>query len=414
MFFLLWYSTFTIPGHAQEARKNVIYSYFEGQQPNSQINVKMGRDAATGLTGQEFTIVIKNLTQHKLKIYGRYFAKLVCGNTKDGNIEIELKPGEVKGGNAYLFDADGLTQTVQAEDCKAVNDNRIKNLGFQITSITDLTTWEQEKAAQPPESNSTSNINTYSNSSSAGSHYNSYSTKKDSYNNSSSYNRNQTIVNNLNMQLENNRRTMDAVTSGMQQFSNMLEENAARKQAQREAEAESRKQEEEIREQEAVIRAQEEAEQQAKEAEARRQREAAEEAERGRQWNIDLQIWGNYGISRKTATVADNIQQVYYLVYERSYVTGKVKVKTYALNKYSDDTWMLQSDLLDKIGFKNYFGNAGVGQLLGAYEDRQTATAAINHIKAQAPDAIIDNSFLEINGAGTKEAAGTDTDFWNN
>lgn len=55
--------------YTQETHKNVIYSNFEEQQPNNKIKVLMRRDAETGTTDQEFSIVIKNITEHKLKIY---------------------------------------------------------------------------------------------------------------------------------------------------------------------------------------------------------------------------------------------------------------------------------------------------------------------------------------------------------
>ncbi|PUZ21294.1 hypothetical protein DCC81_25125 [Chitinophaga parva] len=108
------------------------------------------------------------------------------------------------------------------------------------------------------------------------------------------------------------------------------------------------------------------------------------------------------------------INMAYYLVYERNYQTGSVKVRSYALKKYNDDTWMLQDDLLQKIGFRDYFHNGGFGTLLGAYRAKQDALDVIDHIRANAPSANIDSSFLPINSDGAIQPAGADKDFWNN
>jgi len=402
-----------ISATAQESRKNVIYSYFEGRQPNSKINIHMGHDAETGLTGQEFTIVIKNLTQHKLKVYGRYFANLVCGGTKDGNIEIELKPGESKGGDAYLFDVNGLTQTVQPEDCKAVNKTRIKGVAFQITSVTDLTEWEQEKSEQPTNSKSsnsysTSNNSTYQNSTSGSNYSNSNrNSTTNSYNNSSNYNRNQAIMNNLNTQLENNRRTTEAITSGIQQIGNLFLQNQQRKQAEREAAAERRRQQEEAEEQRQEQQRQREAEEQEQQrqeqlriAEENRIRAENDKKAMDNQWNLDMRIIGeNLVLNKKTSEIPDNIKQVYYIAYQRNYNTGEVTLSSYTLNKYSDDTWMPLNDLLGKIGFQPYFNTGGVGQLLGFYTSKKAASGILTRIKNTAHIKTSDDSFLPITNA---------------
>ncbi|MGN6291303.1 MAG: tetratricopeptide repeat protein [Chitinophagaceae bacterium] len=408
MVLLILLSATVMVANTQESRKNVIYSYFEGQQPNSKINISMGRDAETGLTGQEFTIVIKNLTQHKLKVYGRYFANLVCGYTKDGNIEIELKPGESKGGSAYLFDVDGLTQTVQPEDCKAVNKNRIKSVGFQITSVTDATEWEQEKATQPPTNKSSaSSVSTYGSSTTSGTstttNYSSRNTSTTNQNNS------QAILNNLNRQLENNRNTYNNVSNGIQQLGNLLLENQQREQAERETERRRRQAAEEAeqqRKEEQRQREAEEREQQQQEQlrinEENRIKSENDEKQRDMQWAVDKQIIGdNLILNKKTSGIADNVKQVYYIVYERNYGTGEVSLKSYTLNKYSDGTWMLFNDVLNKIGFSLYFHSGGVGQLLGFYTTKKEAVDIINRIKSIAKIKKVDDSFIELTPKAT-------------
>ncbi|MGN6490489.1 MAG: hypothetical protein ACTHLE_00730 [Agriterribacter sp.] len=52
------------------------------------------------------------------------------------------------------------------------------------------------------------------------------------------------------------------------------------------------------------------------------------------QWNVDKEIIGsNLVLNKKTSQIPDNIKQVYYIVYERSYSTGEVSLKSYTLNK---------------------------------------------------------------------------------
>lgn len=128
-----------------KGQANADFYYFEGQQPRSEINVSMAKHKKTGASGQNFGIIIQNRTQNKIKVYGRYYANLICNNQKSQTFEIVLKAGEQKGGASFLLDTDGLSETVFEEDCKAVNHNRIKNVGFQITSVVNLTEIENKK-----------------------------------------------------------------------------------------------------------------------------------------------------------------------------------------------------------------------------------------------------------------------------
>ena len=216
----------------------------------------------------------------------------------------------------------------------------------------------------------------------------------------------QQTQNYIDEQNRRNQETTKTITNGIQELGNIWLNHLDKKEKEREAADERRRQREEenrIKEKEERIRV----------AEENRRREEAAAAERERQFGIDQKILGNVVQDNKPNTVAPNIKQVYYVIYERSYVSGKVNVKTYTLNKYSDGTWMLQSDMLVKINYKNYYGNDGITTLLGAYTNKQEAMALVNRIKANA-QGTINSSFLELNGASSQKAAGTDKDFWNN
>lgn len=147
----------------------------------------------------------------------------------------------------------------------------------------------------------------------------------------------------------------------------------------------------------------------------KQQKEFANQQEINRQSAIDQQIIGNFAVNKRTAEVAVNVKQIYYITYERSYTSNKVYVRTYTINKYSDDTWMLLSDMLNKINFRVYTDIEGTKQLLGAFEKKQTALAALAQIKSSQPNAVIKNDFAEINeNAATKKTTSNDKDFWNN
>lgn len=397
------------------SQDNHIINRFEGQQPNSNINVTMFHDKGSTASGQNFGTIIRNLTQHRIKVYGRYFANLICGNAKNGNIAIEMKPGETMGGESYSFETNGLTETTFNEDCKAVNNNRIKNIGFQITSVTDLTQWEQEKTLQSynnKDSNTYKLTNNSSNSNS--SNTNSGNKNISSYSNSNNrYNQTQAIMSDLNRNLQNNQKTYNTVTDGLQQLGELLQQQQERKAAQRAAAVRQQQQEEEERRQQRTLEVQQENERIAAMEENNRRTEATAKAERERQFDIDKQTLGNVVQDKNPGTFSGTIKQVYYIVYERNYVNNKVNVKTYKLNIYSDGTWMLSTDLQNKINFKNYFGNNGIGFLLGAYANKQAAIELISRIKTHFPDANIDKSFLLLNG-DLNQKAGSDKDFWNN
>ncbi len=410
---LLFLIVFTVTFIHSQDKKHII-NRFEGQQPNSNINVTMFHNKESTASGQNFGMIIRNLTQHKIKVYGRYFANLICGNAKNGNIAIEMKPGETMGGESYSFETNGLTETTFNEDCKAVNNNRIKKVGFQITGVTDLTQWEQEKSVQPPNNRSSNNspsTNNNSNSNSSNTNSRSRSTNSDS-NNSNRYNQTQAIMNDLNRNLQNTQKTYNAVTDGLQQLGDLLQQQQERKTAQREAIARQRQQEEEEKRQQRDLEAQQKAQRITEMEENNRRAEVIAKAERERQFEIDKQTLGNVTQDKNPDTFSSTIKQVYYIVYERNYANNKVNVKTYTLNIYSDGTWMLSIDLQNKINFKNYFGNNGVGFLLGAYANKQTALELLNRIRANFSDASIDKSFLLLNGTAIE--AGSDKNFWNN
>lgn len=166
---------------------------------------------------------------------------------------------------------------------------------------------------------------------------------------------------------------------------------------------------EEEKRQQRIIEANYEAERLKEEEEENRRRETAALNEMYRQWEYDIKIFGSYMVSKKPSEFESKIDKVFYITYERNYITGKVRVKTYILKKYSDDSWMLLNDMIAKIGFKSYLTKEGVSHILGAYDSKHIAMEAIDRIRQNIPDATINSDFIVINDDAP---AGTDSDFW--
>ena len=220
--------------------------------------------------------------------------------------------------------------------------------------------------------------------------------------------RNQIIQQQQQVQQQTNQTIQDDI----QQMSNTLTQGIDNIMAEEQRKEQAR---EALREREEVWREERqksemEAERQRRDAEE--QRRIAEEQEMNRQTNIDANVLGWYGTPRSSSAISDNVKQVYYITYERSYYGGNAKVHTYTLYKYSDDTWMPRSDLLSKVGFTVNTDKKSTSRLLGPFDNKQTAMDAVAGIRAGLPQAVIDDSFLSVNSSSVSQPAGSDKDFW--
>nr|WP_121272135.1 hypothetical protein [Pedobacter schmidteae] len=396
---------------------------FKGQQ-NPELWVTMyARKRSWGMGQQFYSIQIENVTDKKLKVKGNYHAVLTCGNEVSSDIDIILGPHEKLGGNSFATDVTGLTASAESEDCKGtpiyengkqVGTNRIKSVGYRITQITDMNLQQKtvEHKPQPIYKAPSGTATTTSPLRSSGTNTaNSSATRNDN-----GANQRQAIMDNLNRQLEKNRNTTNAIVGGLQQIGNMFQENAERKAAQRRAEYEAEDRREAQKRQQEAIALEKKAEQRAELQ--RLQSEAADSRFKSiSEW--DKKCIGNYMIKHKTSEIPQNVNQVYYITYGRTAERPfNITVRTYILNKYSDNTWMLESDMLNKIKFKNGYivDNEGyligLNYLLGFFATKAEANMVLAQIEKNAPNGNIDKSFVQINGAETK--IGTDKNFWNN
>jgi len=398
-------------------RKDVVELHI-AQQPSSLIHIRLVRDKYTGITGQEYSAIITNVTNQKIKVAGTLSAVTVCGTHVSNNFDLTIKPGESKGGSAYMFDMDGLTGTVQKEACanpqastdpdnpKLKRYNRIKT----VTISNLIAKISQDDPPGPTQSTRTESGNRNTTTSAtvqsangypttnSTSGYSSYHTSTVQPNNSYTATYNATMAR-LNNQMQTSQAVYNAFTTSLQQLQQLHDEKVQREQAQQQAEQERQQRLEAQREQEQREKA-------ARQAAA----QAAADAELNRQWNYDQQLLGKYLTARTTSEIPANVKQVYYITYNRNYNTGSIQVHTYSLTQYNDGTWMFQNDLQEKIKFTPYLNSTGIGRLLGFFSSKAEANQLLTRIRESTHNANIDESYLAL--TGTKSASGND-DFWN-
>ncbi len=128
-------------------------------QPSSLTHIRMVYDKFNLISGQEFTIIVQNLSNKNIHIKGQLAAELICGNEVKTKFDVVIKPGETKGGSAFLSDATGMTGIVFTDDCEnfeTVYDkdgkperNRIRRLSVKsyetVVEKTDEEKQEEEK-----------------------------------------------------------------------------------------------------------------------------------------------------------------------------------------------------------------------------------------------------------------------------
>lgn len=124
-------------------------------QPSSLTHVRMMYDRYSNISGQQYTIIIQNLTNKNIHVKAQLVAILVCGNEVSTKFDVVIKPGETEGGNAYISDGTGMTGKVDKDDCsnpqitkneKGIEQrNRIKALSLRsYSSIIEKTEEEVE------------------------------------------------------------------------------------------------------------------------------------------------------------------------------------------------------------------------------------------------------------------------------
>jgi hypothetical protein len=87
-------------------------------QPSPRLNIRLMYDKYNLIAGQSYTVKIQNLSAKNMHVKGQLVAVLICGKEVSTKFDEVIKPYETIGGEAYLFDATGMTGIVLAEDCQ--------------------------------------------------------------------------------------------------------------------------------------------------------------------------------------------------------------------------------------------------------------------------------------------------------
>ncbi|MBV4360564.1 cell envelope integrity protein TolA [Pinibacter aurantiacus] len=149
-------------------------------------------------------------------------------------------------------------------------------------------------------------------------------------------------------------------------------------------------------------------------------RNAALQAERQaalqRQWNTDKEALGDYLTHKTSSTIPENKKEAFFIVYERLHPSGTsysvVKMRTYAIEKYSDGTWMPIIDLLNKLKCTEAFDLDRTKIGLGYFPSKQEALQFIENIKGYFKERVTtDMSFITINQS--LQSTPQKDNFWN-
>ena len=131
------------------------------------------------------------------------------------------------------------------------------------------------------------------------------------------------------------------------------------------------------------------------------------------EWESDRMALGEYFERKKNKDIPENCRQIFFITYVRAHhdeYSVPIKLKTYCLNIYSDNSWMMQNDLVIKLSLNETFSIDTTRKLVGFFTTKQEALSLMEKIKRFFGQASIDNSFVAIN-----EIAGTmkkEDEFW--
>lgn len=474
IFLLVLYPLMTTALNAQEQKWKELTLTNQSAFQAQGLDVHLFKETWAGLEGQQFTVKLSNLTTKKLSVKGSLNAVTYCGNTVSVKIEVTIKAGKTIGGSDYLFDNNGLTGTVQSEDCKTdkvypnPNDrtdykyDRIRTLQLSSISITPVTENDNTSSTNNSSSATNTTTSTGSNNSSTQGRYaatNAGYYKTNTTNTPGNFNNkntnslyNGTVTNNkaatrtatnsnnyaqqYQQQQNYNQQQQQIINNTINDLGNIAQNYLQQRQAQRDAESarqqqaqEGEKQRKEHEEEERRQREQEEADRYAEEHRIRLKNIIKES-------QINASIAGTYyDIEVKTTNqIPDGIQTVYYVAWERFYfVDVNVSVgdnknirllSPVPITKYNDGTWMMYSDLRQKIK-KKLLGNYPENKdnyywVYGYFTNLAEAKQAVATIRKNAINAGFSVTEVALEEKGSPINASTPAkkqnkdDFWNN
>lgn len=206
---------------------------------------------------------------------------------------------------------------------------------------------------------------------------------------------------------QDNEQFYNTLQTGLQTIADILEQNAKRK-----AEERRRQYNEEQERKQQKLQAQLEEERKIQEEEDRVNNEMI------RQYSIDSVILSSNNLTMKTSSINPRTDSVYYIGYKREYdeqQATSLSLKIFVVYRYSDGTFPLFSNIIEKSKLENNIDRYGITLLIGFFESRPKVLKALDDIQTNAKDlginSVVDKSIRKINFLSTSKI--TDTNFWN-
>ncbi len=435
-------------------------------QPSTHLNIRLLYDPFYMITGQQYAIIVQNLSNKNMHVKGQLVAVLVCGNEVSTKFDEVLKPFQKKGGDTD--DGTGMSDKVKKEDCQnpeIVHDkygfeaqNRIRTLELRsYSAIIEKT--DEEKAAEEKQKQDLIDRKKQEETNRQAAATQQIATQQQQQRQQQENQRQQIAAGELKQRQgqaeiqrvqdqiasreKMNSEIHNAVTEGLKTFTDALKEKQQREQAQRDRQDAS--------DQAARLKKENEtAEREQKRAAAKLISDEEERVERQEQReqqarnNENIMMWARKkneildgylaakAIIKKPSEINDTkVQSVYYAVWNFSKTPNQAAQILVAapveIKKDGDGEWPLNKDLLPKIEKQaglliNYTpdliatGENALGYLLGYFTTLQEAQKAVDDIKSNA----IENGYTIVTIAKKTEVEETPeqkqkrlTDFWN-
>lgn len=304
---------------------------------------------------------------------------------------------------------------------KQAEDN-VKKLENYLNNITDHNLSEieiafndiqnEENKLQQKHANYESYINNNSNTSGTAtntlSHPNTQNTSQKNANNAEQL---QNQLNALNQQFqtrqEQSEQFYNTLQSGIQNIGEILI-----KQSEKKAQERQRRNEMEQQRREQRLQAQ-------LDEERRKQEEEFKvNAEMMRQFSLDSIVLSNNNFGLKPSSINPKIDSVYYIGYKRQYQANQTQplyLKVFVVYRYSDGTFPLFSNVVEKSKHGNNIEPNGITLLVGFFQSQSDVLRAVGEIQANAKElgihTVADKNFRKINPLTVTKAK--DDNFWN-
>ncbi len=389
-------------------------------QPSPNLNIRLLHDKYYLISGQQYTIIVQNLSGKNMHIKGQLVAVLVCGNEVSTRFDEVLKPYEKKGGD--IDDGSGMTGSVNKDDChnpeivlsdKGIEEhNLIRTLQLRsYSSIIEKT--EEEKVEEQKQKQQAVEQKQQQEKQQQQQQVAAQQQQQQAASNRQQQQREyQNKMNALQQQLAAKQQANAEIANTFSQGLNEIADMIAKKQQKENAEREEQRIQDQM---DRLERENDNAQLQKERAVNQRNADAtnlaAHNAEQKKiaEQNANIAMWQNKSSNilagslaekakiKKTSQITDQaLQSIYYVIWNFSSIENQVIIsEPIEIKKDGDGDWPLNKDLLQKIQTKSKLiinqtpdrittSENRLGYLLGYYTNAGEALKATEDIKANA------------------------------